>query len=249
MKILCASLSPIQEMAPMIRYDNLLLERLTPAERARIHPALTPVPVQVRQVLFDVGDPADVVWLPLRGAALSLVQVFMSGAVVEAGVVGDEGIGGLEPFLDAPYRLSRGLVQGPGTMLRGDVRVFVDEFRRGGNFQQNVLRFASALFIQVAQTVGCNRLHNVEARTARWLLWLSDRCGGTSELIVTQDLLADMLGTRRASVSVALAALSVTGAVSHSRNRVEIRRRATLVRNACECYERHSTEYEKLLRN
>jgi CRP-like cAMP-binding protein len=214
---------------------NQLLDALSRADAARVTASAVQSHGSLRQTLFDRGDDAASVWLPLVGTVISIVQVLDDGSVVEAGVVGDEGLVGIEYLFGRGRRVARAVVQNAGGMLKLGAGAR-DEFRRAQTFHDGVLLFASCLIEQIAQTAACNRRHDLSQRLARWLLGVSERTH-VPEVRVTHEMLAAMLGTRRrAGITVAMAQLAARRVVTIGRGVIRIEDRAALEEAACECY-------------
>ncbi|HEX9982589.1 MAG TPA: Crp/Fnr family transcriptional regulator [Thermoanaerobaculia bacterium] len=209
-------------------------------------PSIRVIETDERATLFEAGDRRRDAWFPCNGAVVSLLEVFADGATIEVGMIGDEGVVGLDAIFSTPVRGSRAIVQARGTLLRIGVTALRAEMYLDKALQAAVFRFAGALYAQLANHAACNRLHLDEQRAAHWLLWLADR-SHRDELHVTQELLAEMLGTRRATVNQALARLEQRALVASSRGRIRITDRRALEQAACECYLRIREEYVRAL--
>lgn len=177
---------------------------------------------------------------------MSLVQVMADGSTIEAGTVGNDGVLGYPVFLGGGAMSSRAVVQIAGTALALDGAILQQEFARGGTLQAILLLYTQAFLAQVSQTAACNRFHAIEARLARWLLQSRD-FAQTSDLKLTQDFLSSMLGTRRASVTVAARTLQQAGLIDYNRGHITILDQASLETVSCECYKTVRTEYYRLL--
>lgn len=224
---------------------NHLLAQLPEAEYGRLARYLRPVELALGQVLYEPAEPVSTVYFPNR-SMVSLVQVMENGATVEAGIVGNDGIVGYSAYLGGKQDSSRAIVQISGSAIALDARILKTEFDRGETLQKLLLRYTQALLAQISQTAACNRFHPTEERLARWLLQSQD-FARSSSLNLTQDFLANMLGTRRASVTVAAGALQKAGLIEYSRGNIEILQRQELELAACECYDIVRAEYERLL--
>jgi CRP-like cAMP-binding protein len=168
-----------------------------------------------------------------------------NGTSAEIGVVGNEGVIGIALFMGGDTMPNRALVQSAGTAVRVKAQFLLDEFKRGGEFQRLLLRFTQALMTQISQTAVCNRLHPVELQLCRWLLLSHDRLK-TDELVMTHDMIANMLGTRREGVTIAAGKLQDAGLINYYRGRITIIDRAGLEAAVCECYKVVRDEFDRL---
>ncbi|MGH9141569.1 MAG: Crp/Fnr family transcriptional regulator, partial [Vicinamibacterales bacterium] len=176
------------------------------------------------------------VFFPHFGAVISIVRATESGAMVEAGVAGNEGIINVHTVIAAPAPTgSEAIVQIEGVVSRVDAALLREQFQHNGAFRDLLLAYTSLFLHQVTQNLLCNRLHAIEQRLAKWLLIIRDRID-TDELHVTQDFLSHMLGVHRPGVSIAVSALEVDNVISHTRNNLRIRDHAGLQARSCECY-------------
>lgn len=226
--------------------QNQILSHVPPSELAQLSPLLKPVAFEQGAVLYEAGAPIDYSYFPLRGS-LSSVVVMVDGRMIETATVGNEGLVGLpRPFMAdrSPNRL---LVQVPGNGLRVETRLLEREVERSSALQHLFIRYQSAFFFQVSQSVACNGLHTLRERCCRWLLMTHDRAGD-HDLKLTHEFLAVMLGVRRASVSEALQELQETGLITYSRGSITILNRAGLEKQSCECYRSVAAEYATLLK-
>ncbi len=219
---------------------------LEPKERERLLAATSPVSLEHKQVLLGRGDRIDTVYFP-DNAVVSLLTTMDDGTTVEVANIGNEGIVGLPAFLGIETLGPRESyqVEVPGQARALDVATFTKAAGREP-LRGLVERSIQALFIQTAQRLACVALHSVPERCSRWLLLTHDRVGDR-EFPLTQEFLAQMLGVRRASVSVAAGALQHAGLISYSRGRVTILDRDGLESAACECYGIIRSEWERLL--
>ena len=219
---------------------------LEPKERERLLAATSPVSLEPKQILLDRGDRIDTVYFP-DNAVVSLLTTMDDGTTVEVANIGNEGIVGLPAFLGIETLGPRESyqVEVPGQARALDVATFIKAAGREP-LRGLVERSIQALFIQTAQRLACVALHSVPERCSRWLLLTHDRVGDR-EFPLTQEFLAQMLGVRRASVSVAAGALQHAGLISYSRGRVTILDRDGLENAACECYGIIRSEFERLL--
>jgi CRP-like cAMP-binding protein len=214
--------------------DNLLFRSLPAGEREQIAHAARVEEVQVGDVVFHADD-VRYVFFP-QGAVISLLRSLTDGASIEIGMIGYEGVAGINSILGAPINPHEGVIQGNGRIARIDAAAFRAIVERSPAAMSMLLRFVATLFSQTSQLAACNRLHLVSERLAHWLLLLHDRVSG-DEMSVTQEFLARMLGTRRAGINESVRALTEAGAIEHQRNRVRIVDRAKLEELSCECYE------------
>jgi len=197
-----------------------------------------------RQTVYEANQSIDHVYFPEEGV-ISLVSKMKNGAMVEIGAVGKEGMVGIPIFLGAKSNPLMAFAQVPGRALRMSTVDFKRELANGAALHQTLHRYTQALFSQLSQSVGCNRLHSIEQRCARWLLMTADRVGKT-QFKLTQDFLAQMLGVRRASVNPILQNFQKKGMLHYKQGIMRIENRDTLERTACECYGIIREEYRKL---
>jgi CRP-like cAMP-binding protein len=168
-----------------------------------------------------------------------------NGSTAEVGLVGNEGVTGVTVFLGGKSSPSRAVVAVAGDALKVSAKRLQQEFAHGGSLQRLLLRYTQALITQVSQAAACNRLHSMEQRLCRWLLLCHDRAS-RSDLLLTQELIASMLGGRRESVTVAAGHLQDAGVIHYCRGHIVIRDRDRLESNACECYRVVRDEFERL---
>jgi CRP-like cAMP-binding protein len=230
---------------PHLPIKNQILASLSPAEYERLVPHLEQVILSVKQVLYEAGEPITHVYF-LNQAIASLVCNQNDGSTVEAGMVSNNGMVGLPVIWGGGHTTTTAFVQIPGSAMRMKAEVLIAEFKRGGELQSLLLRYTQALFTQVTQTAACNRLHTIEERLARWLLLLSDRVQSDT-FPLTQEFIAQMLGCRRAGVTVAAGTLSRAGMISYKRGNITILNRENLEDTSCECYSIIKNEYARLL--
>lgn len=202
--------------------------------------------VSAREVLFEAGEDADCVYFPERGTIVSMVQVFRNGEMVDAAIVGDEGACGLDAVLGAAHRTSRAMAQCAGAVWRVDASFMRDAMKGGGALQQRLFDFVHVYLVQLAQTAACNRVHDLQQRLARSLLFLRDRVS-VEDMRFTHEILAEMVGSRRAGVTLALADLERRGLLDRGRRRIRIIDPATLEDTSCECYGRIAQGYRRML--
>ena len=224
---------------------NRLLAALPPEEYERILPHLGHVSFSLGEVVYESGGLMKHIYFPTT-AIVSLLYTMENGASAEMGVAGNEGLVGIALFMGGDTTPNRAVVQGAGGAVRMKAGLLRDEFGRGGAFQRLLLRYTQALITQMSQTAVCNRLHTLEQQLCRWLLLMRDRLD-SDELVMTQELIANMLGVRREGVTVAAGRLQEQGLISYVRGRIRILHRDGLESTVCECYRVVKDEYDRLL--
>lgn len=225
--------------------ENRLLAALPYVEYERLLPQLQEVSFGLGEVVYEFGGQLDYVYFPTN-SIVSLLYTMENGTSAEMGLTGNDGVVGIALFMGGGTMPNRAVVQSAGEAIRMKAKLLQDEFARGGKFQQLMLRYTQALITQISQTAVCNRLHSVEQQLCRWLLLSHDRIK-TDELIMTQELIADMLGVRREGVTVAAGRLQDSGAISYVRGRIKILDRQKLEATVCECYLVVKHEFDRLL--
>ena len=225
--------------------NNQLLAALPAAEWQRWRTHLEAVEMPLGQVLYEPGATLTHVYFPTT-AIVSLLYVMENGASAEIAVVGNEGIVGISLFMGGESTPSRAVVQSAGQGFCMTAEAMKNEFDRAGPVLHLLLRYTQALITQMAQTAVCNRHHSLDQQLCRWLLLSLDRLRG-SELIMTQELIANMLGVRREGVTEGAMKLQHAGLISYSRGRIKVLDRAGLERRTCECYAVVKKEYDRLL--
>jgi CRP-like cAMP-binding protein len=224
-------------MSRLIKPDDPVENRLLAAlpqeeyERLRLH--LEQVSFDLGEVVYESGERLDHVYFPTT-AIISLLYLMEDGSSAEMGLAGNEGVVGIALFMGGGTMPNRAVVQSAGGAVRLKAKVLQTEFALGSRFQQLLLRYTQALITQISQTAVCNRLHSVEQQLSRWLLLSHDRVQA-DELVMTQELIADMLGVRREGVTVAAGRLQDAGAISYVRGHIQILDRQKLEAIACEC--------------
>jgi CRP-like cAMP-binding protein len=224
---------------------NQILAALPLAEYRRLVPHLKPVNLISGEILLEPNEPIKKIYFPQR-AMISLVSIMMDGSTTEIGLIGNEGMVGLTAILGGYSTTSRTIVQISGSALEVSAEVVLQEFQRGKKLQKLLLLYAQALLTQVSQSAACNRQHNIEERLARWLLSVHD-CILQDELPLTQEFIANMLGTRRSGVTVAAGILQQAGIIRYSRGKITILDQQALEETACECYQLVQNEFIRLL--
>lgn len=230
--------------APMLS-GNRLLDKVPPAELETLRPYLERVRLERSQTLISPQQPISHIYFPINTLA-SLVTVLEDGSTVESGSVGCEGMVGVPVLLNAETTPTLTVVQIAGDSLRIKAEAVKELFEQDGALHLLLTRYIHTLLVVTSQSAACNRRHDIEARLARWLLMSSDGVNST-ELGITQEFLAVMLGVRRPGVTEAAIQLQHDGLISYSRGHVRILNRAGLEQAACECYAVVKGEYERLL--
>jgi CRP-like cAMP-binding protein len=226
---------------------NHLLAVLPDAEWQRWRPHLEAFEMPLGQVLYDSGRSLGYVYFPIT-SVVSLLYVMESGASAEIAVVGNEGMVGVSLFMGGETTPSRAVVQSAGMGIRLKAQVMKTEFNRAGPTMHLLLRYTQALITQTAQTAACNRHHTLDQQLCRFLLLSLDR-RQVSELRMTQELIGNMLGVRRESVTEAALKLRDAGLIRYARGRIQVLNRQGLEERSCECYGVLKKECERLLPN
>ena len=225
--------------------QNHLLAALPAAEFGRLAAHLELVPMRLGDILYEPGSQMQHAYFPTT-AIVSLHYVMESGASAESAGVGNEGVVGISLFMGGDTTPSSAVVQTAGHGYRLTGRLLKEEFKRGGLMQHLLLRYTQALITQVTQTAVCNRHHSVEQQLCRWLLLTLDRVS-TRELVMTQELVASMLGVRREGITEAAGKLKHAGLISYRRGHISVLERAGLETRVCECYGVVKKELGRLL--
>ena len=224
---------------------NHLLAALPAAEFVRIEPRLEEVSLNLGEVLYESGDQMTHVYFPTT-AIISLLYIMENGATAEIGIAGSNGLVGIALFMGGETTSNRAIVQSGGDSVRMKARDVQDAFSLGGVFQSVLLRYTQSLMTQISQTAVCNRLHSVEQQLCRWLLINHDQLQ-TDKLVMTHELIANMLGVRREGVSIAAHHLQEKGLIEYVRGTITILDRQGLEAEVCECYKVVINEYDRLL--
>ncbi|MDR3446716.1 MULTISPECIES: Crp/Fnr family transcriptional regulator [unclassified Dyella] len=225
--------------------QNQLLAALPGAEWARWAPHLESVDMPLGKVLYESGSRLSHVYFPTT-SIVSLLYVMEDGASAEIAVVGNEGIVGISLFMGGESTPSRALVQSAGQGFRLKADLMLQEFNRAGPALHLLLRYTQALITQMSQTAVCNRHHSLDQQLCRWLLLSLDRLH-SKELVMTQELIANMLGVRREGVTEAAGNLQQAGLIRYQRGHITVLDRAGLEKRTCECYAVVKKEYDRLL--
>jgi len=230
---------------PATPSQNRLLAALPNDEYQRLLPELGNVSFALGEVVYEFGGQLDYVYFPTT-AIVSLLYTMENGSSAEMGLTGNDGVVGIALFMGGGTMPNRAVVQSAGRAVKMKARVLQNEFAKGGKFQYLLLRYTQALITQISQTAVCNRLHSVEQQLCRWLLLSHDRLNN-DELIMTQELIAGMLGVRREGVTVAAGRLQDAGAISYVRGHIKILDRPRMEETVCECYRVVKDEFDRLL--
>jgi len=226
-------------------HQNHLLDALPAIDYERIAARLELVQLKLGDVLYEPDVKLRYVYFPTT-AIVSLLYVMEDGASAEIAIVGNEGILGIALFMGGETTPSRAVVQSAGHAYRLKAQLLKDEFGRFGAFLNLLLRYTQALITQMAQTAVCNRHHSVDQQLCRWLLLSLDRLA-SSELSMTQELIANMLGVRREGVTEAAGKLQLAGLIHYRRGKITVLDRPGLEGRSCECYQVVKTEFDRLL--
>jgi CRP-like cAMP-binding protein len=224
---------------------NHLLASLPEAEWQRWLPHLEAVALPLGHVLYESGVTLKHVYFPITGI-VSLLYVMEDGASAEIAVIGNEGVVGISLFMGGESTPSRAVVQSSGHGYRMRSQVIKEEFHRSLPVMHVLLRYTQALITQMAQTAVCNRHHTLDQQLCRWLLLSLDRIEG-DEIVMTQELISNMLGVRREGVTEAALSLQRDGLIRYARGHIMVLDRPALEQRTCECYEVVRKEYDRLL--
>lgn len=227
------------------KLSNHLLAALPDAEWQRWLPQLELVDLKLGKVLYESGGTMQHVYFPID-SIVSLLFVLENGASAEIAVVGNEGIVGVSLFMGGETTPSRAVVQSAGKCLRLSAYNLKNEFTNSLPVMHLLLRYTQALITQMTQTAVCNRHHSLDQQLCRWLLLSMDRLTG-SHLVMTQELIANMLGVRREGVTEAAGRLQKAGLISYARGKIEVLDRPGIEARTCECYGVVKKEYDRLL--
>jgi CRP-like cAMP-binding protein len=226
---------------------NRLLEALSPQTLRTLEEDLEPVALPLGSSVYEARSETPHLYFPSEGI-ISMLEVTEDGSSAEIAVIGNEGVVGITVFMGGKATPTRAVVQSAASAERLRAQVLQREFKRGGELQVLLLRYTMALITQMSQTALCYRHHSAEQQLCRWLLMSLDRLPG-NELVMTQELIADMLGVRRQSVTEAARKLQADGLIRYARGRITALDRPALEQRVCECYTVVKKEYERLLSN
>ena len=232
-------------MASAAHHRNRILKQLSPAEHERLASELEHVTLNFKEPLHEQGKRVGHVYF-VNSGVVSLVTQLDEGQAVETGTVGREGMVGLSAFLGIPVSPARAFCQIPGDAFRLSVDALRGHVAGGASLGPILLRYTSAVMAMLAQGAACNRSHSVEERMCRWLLMTRDRVD-SDEFPLTQEFLAQMLGVRRPTVSLAGTSLQRAGLIKYSRGRITILDRGGLEESSCECYAMVQAQYDVAL--
>ena len=225
--------------------QNHLLGALPAKDYERLLPDLELVPLPLGWAVYEAGGHLGYLYFPTT-SIVSLLYVMEDGSSAEIAVTGHDGLVGIALFMGGESTPSRAVVQSAGYGYRLKASILKREFALGGHLQHLALRYTQALITQMAQTAVCNRHHSVEQQLCRWLLLSLDRLP-TNELVMTQELIANMLGVRREGVTEAAGKLQAAGMINYSRGHITVLDRAKLEKQVCECYAVVKRESDRLL--
>jgi len=228
-----------------VTQGNQLLRAVPPEQLKHWAPYLELVELPLGLPVYEPGAQLTHVYFPIT-AIVSLLYVMENGASAEIAIVGNDGVVGISLFMGGNSTSSRGVVQSAGTALQLPASELLSEFDRGGPVLHLLLRYTQALITQMTQTAVCNRHHTLHQQLCRWLLLSLDRLPG-NELVMTQELIGNMLGVRRAGVTIEAQKLQESGAIRYRRGRITVLDRSKLERFTCECYEAVRRECARLL--
>jgi CRP-like cAMP-binding protein len=231
--------------SPHSPQGNCLLAALPVAEFDTIAAQLEPIALALGDMLYEPGGQLRYAYFP-TSAIISLHYVMANGSSAEFAGVGNEGLVGVALFMGGDTTSSSAVVQTAGNAYRLERRMLKAAFDRGGIFQQLMLRYTQALFTQMAQSSACNRYHSIEQQLCRWLLLTLDRLPN-QDLIMTQELVASMLGVRREGITEAAGKLQRDGFISYRRGHIAVLDRSGLENQTCECYAVVKKEFGRLL--
>jgi len=230
---------------PHPRSKNHLLSDLPSDEFKRVFAHLEEVSLELGQVLYESGDRLEYIYFPTT-AIISLLYIMENGATAEIGVVGNEGFLGVPLVLGGETTPNRAVIQSAGEALRMKSKALKAEFERGAVFHNLLLRYTQALLTQISQTAVCNRLHSLEQQLCRWLLLSHDRLD-SDKLVMTHDLISNMLGVRREGVTLAAVKLVKRHLIKNVRGTITVLDRQGLEGPVCECYQVVNIEYNRLM--
>ena len=224
---------------------NRLLAALPDDEIRALKEGFELVSLSLGHVLYESGDRITHAFFPTT-AIVSLLLIMENGDTAEVGIAGNNGVVGLAAILGAESTISRAVVQSAGEAVRMPRAAVRKAFETSGLFRELILRYTASLLSQISQTAACNRLHTIEQQLCRWLL-INDDLVETNELVMTQELIANMLGVRREGVSAAAGNLQRLGIITYTRGSITILDRERLESEACECYRAATEEYDRLM--
>jgi CRP-like cAMP-binding protein len=225
--------------------QNRILAALPAADFARLLPDLELIPMPLGWTMSESGDHVNFLHFPTTGI-VSLIYDLEDGSSSEIALVGNEGMVGISIFMGGESMPSNTVVQSVGTAYRLSRKIMKREFALGGQLQHLALLYTQALIAQTSQTAVCNQHHSVEQQMCRWLLMSADRLH-QNELVITQELIANLLGVRRESITQTASKLKKDGLITYARGHMTITDRPKLEKRVCECYSTVKMEYDRLL--
>jgi CRP-like cAMP-binding protein len=225
--------------------SNHLLAALPADEFARLEPDMEPTSLALGEVIYESGEQLEYVYFPTT-AIISLLYIMENGSTAEIGMTGNDGLVGIALFMGGSTTPNRAIVQSAGNAFRLPSKALQSAFGLGGTFQNLLLRYTQYLMTQISQTAVCNRLHSVEQQLCRWLLINHDLLH-SNKLVMTHELIANMLGVRREGVSIAAGHLQQKGLIHYVRGTITMLDRAALESAVCECYQVVKDEYDRIL--
>jgi len=231
--------------SPQDSLKNHLLATLHDDELARVQSKLEPISLKLGDVLYESGDKMDYAYFPTT-VIVSMLYIMENGATAEIGIVGNDGLIGNALFMGGETTTSRVIIQSAGAAYRMKAKDLKTEFALGNVFQKMLLRHTQALLTQISQTAVCNRLHPIEQQLCRWLLLSHDRLN-SNELVMTHDLISNMLGVRREGITLAAQKLVKRKLIKSIRGTITVVDRQGLEQAVCECYQVVNAEYNRLL--
>ena len=225
--------------------ENHILGMIASEDRARVFALLEPVTLTLGEVLCESGDRPNYVYFPVD-SIVSLLYLTENGSSAEIAVVGNDGMVGIGSFMGGGSMTCRAVVQSGGHAFRMSVRLFDGEINQHGELMRLMLRYSQVLITQMAQTAVCNRHHTISQQLCRWLLLSLDRLPG-NELVMTQELIANMLGVRREGITEAARKLHKLGVIHYRRGHITVLDRPALEQLSCECYKVVRKETDRLM--
>jgi CRP-like cAMP-binding protein len=231
--------------SPHTPKQNHILAALPAADYKRLLPDLELIPMPLGWAVYESGSEMGYVYFPTT-CIVSMLYVMENGSSAEIAIIGNEGLVGISLFMGGESTSSRAVVQSAGNGYRLKARVLKKEFAMGGALQHLALRYTQGLITQMSQTAVCNRHHTLDQQLCRWLLLSLDRLPG-NELVMTQELIANMLGVRREGVTGAAGNLQKDGIIRYNRGHITVVDRPKLEKRVCECYAVVKKEFDRLL--
>ncbi|HLA94353.1 MAG TPA: Crp/Fnr family transcriptional regulator [Pyrinomonadaceae bacterium] len=233
------------KVTPEEARTNYLLAALDDKDLERILSKLSPMDFTLGDVLYESGEKMEYAFFPTT-AIISLLYIMENGGTAEIGIVGNDGLLGISLFMGGETTTNRAVVQSAGKALKMTAHDLKEEFQLARRFQELLLRYTQALMTQISLTAVCNRLHPIDQQLCRWLLLSHDRLH-TDKLVMTHDLISNMLGVRREGITLAAQKLAERKLITNSRGTMTVIDRQGLEDAACECYKVVNAEYNRLL--